>query len=55
MGGSLVRFVKGMRTSEFLLVMCEFFLLFRRQDAEFLLLDIDDLVSLHGREVILVL
>ena len=55
MGGGLMRFVEGMRASEFLLVVGESLLLLRRQDAEFLLLDIGDLISLYGGEVVVVL
>lgn len=50
-----VRFIKGVRAREFLLVVRELALLFRRQDAEFLFLDVGDLVCLHGGEVVVVL
>jgi hypothetical protein len=50
-----MRLVKRVGSSELLLVMCKLPLLLRRQDAEFLLLDIRDLVRPHGREIVVVL
>jgi hypothetical protein len=52
--GRFVRFVKAMRASEFLLMVREAFLLLGRQDAEFLLLGIGDLVWGHGGQIVVV-
>jgi hypothetical protein len=49
-----MRLVKRVRSSELLLMMCKLPLLLGSQDAEFLLLDIGDLVRLHGREIVVV-
>jgi hypothetical protein len=55
MGCSFMRFIKRMRAREFLLVVCKLPLLFGGQHAEFLLLDIGDLVWSGGREVVVIL
>jgi hypothetical protein len=55
MRSRLMRLVKRVGSSELLLMMCKLPLLLGRQDAEFLLLDIRDLVRLHGREIVVVL
>jgi hypothetical protein len=50
-----VRFIERMRAREFLLVVCELGLLRGGEHAEFLLLDVGDLVALRGGQVVGVL
>jgi hypothetical protein len=54
MRSRLMRLVKRVRSSELLLMMCKLPLLLGRQDAKFLLLNIGNLVRLHGREIVVV-
>jgi hypothetical protein len=54
MRSRLMRFIKRMTPRKFLLMMRQLFLLFRTQHAEFLLLDINDLIWLYGGEIVAV-